>query len=77
MKKKNKKITNKITEDMTFAEVVSKYPEVTRVFLKYGLSCAGCPIAMQETIAQGAEAHGLDVKKLIEELNKAVKAKKK
>ena len=76
-KRKVKKEKGKITKDMTFAEVVSKYPEVTRVFLRYGLSCAGCPIAMQETIEQGAVAHGLDVNKLIEELNEAVKAKKK
>ena len=76
-KRKVKKQKGKITKDMTFAEVVSKYPKVTKVFLRYEMHCIGCPIAMQETIAQGAVAHGIDVNKLVEELNKAVKAKKK
>lgn len=72
MKKENKKITNKITKDMTFAEVVSKYPKATKVFLRHEMHCVGCPIAMQETVEQGAKAHGISVKKLVEELNKAI-----
>lgn len=71
-KRKVKKQKEKITKDMTFAEVVSKYPKATNVFLKHSMHCIGCPIAMQETIEQGAKAHGIDVKKLVEELNKAI-----
>lgn len=62
----------KITKDMTFHEVLSKYPKTTKVFLKHGMHCIGCILASGETIEQGAKAHGIDTKKLIEELNKSI-----
>lgn len=74
-KLKSKKI--KITKDMTFIEVIKKYPETTETFLEHGLACIGCPFAMQETIEQGAKAHGINLKKLIKELNKTIEKKEK
>ena len=74
MKKTNiKKDKEKITASMTFHEVMSKYPKTQEVFLKHGMACFGCAFAMQETVEQGAMAHGIDAKKLLEELNKAAK----
>lgn len=70
---KIKQIKQGITEKMTFMEVVSKHPETSKIFLKYGMHCIGCPMAMQETIEEGAKSHGMSVEKLLEELNKAVK----
>ena len=67
----------KITRKMTIGEVVSKHPETIEVFFKHGLHCVGCPVASLENIEQGAKAHGVDVKKLVEDLNKAVEKKKK
>jgi len=67
----------KITKDMSFGEVLQKYPKTVEVFLKYGMHCVGCVVAMYETIEQGARAHGIDVKKLLADLNKAAKKKKK
>ena len=60
----------KINEKMTLHEVLTKHPEKQKVFLKHGMSCFGCPFAMQETIEQGAMAHGINIKKLLEDLNK-------
>jgi hybrid cluster-associated redox disulfide protein len=34
-----------------------------------GMGCGGCQFAMMETIEQGAIVHGLDVKKVLKELN--------
>lgn len=67
----------KITKNMTFAEVIGKYPAVVPVFLKHGLSCIGCPFASMETIEQGAKAHGIDVEDLLKELNEHTKEKEK
>jgi len=67
----------KITEKMTFAEVLTLFPETIPVFLEHHMACFGCPMAMSETVEQGATAHGIDSKKLVEELNKAIKNKKK
>ncbi|MFY9175458.1 MAG: DUF1858 domain-containing protein [Peptococcia bacterium] len=62
----------KITKDMTITDVVRQYPESVDVFMKHGMSCLGCAAARFENISQGAQAHGIDVDKLIEDLNQAV-----
>ena len=71
-----KKSSNKITKDMAIGDVVSKYPKTIEAFFKHGLHCVGCAVAAFENIEQGAKAHGIDVKKLVEDLNKAIKKKK-
>ena len=63
---------NKITKDMTFGEVLKKYPQTVRTFFEYGMHCFGCHIAVSETIEQGALAHGVDVGQLMQDLNKLV-----
>ena len=66
----------KITGKMSIGEAVSKYPDTIEVFMKHGLHCVGCAVAQFETIEQGAKAHGIDAKKLVSDLNKAVDKKK-
>ncbi len=66
-----------IMGDMTISEVVGHFPETMPVFMKHGMTCFGCPMALSETVAQGAQAHGMNAGELVEELNKAAKTKKK
>jgi hybrid cluster-associated redox disulfide protein len=74
----NKKLKpTKITKGMTFAEVMSLFPETMPVFLEHGMSCFGCPMSMSETVEQGANAHGINPEKLVAELNKAIGKKLK
>ena len=40
----------KITKEMTIAEVVEKYPKAASILMGFGLHCAGCPGAQSETI---------------------------
>lgn len=70
------KKSEKITKEMMFGEILRKHPETADVFLRQGMSCLGCPMAMQETIEQGAMAHGIDADKLVAELNKKIGKKK-
>lgn len=63
----------KITKNMSFGEVLQKYPETAKIFMGYGMHCIGCMMAQFETIEQGAAAHGIDIKKLIADLNKSIK----
>ena len=63
----------KIKKDMLIGEVISKYPKIVKIFLKHGLGCIGCGMAQLETIEQGAKAHGIDIKNLIDDLNKSLK----
>jgi len=69
---KKKKARQKITKDMMFSNIIKKYPETVEVFFEYDLGCVGCPMAVAETIEQGARAHGINVKKLVDELNKKI-----
>ena len=59
----------KITKDMTFVELMAKDKDAANKLADKGLFCGGCPMAQFETIENGAQAHGLDADKLVEELN--------
>ena len=62
----------KITKKTKFSEIV-KDKEAAEMLMEKGMHCFGCPMAMQETLEQGAEAHGLDIEKILKELNKKKK----
>lgn len=60
-----------ITKNMTLGEVLQVKPQTVKVFEEWGIHCSGCPAASMETVAEGAMLHGIDVDKLVEELNKS------
>jgi len=59
-----------ITKNMLIGDVVKKHPESVNVMLEHGMQCIGCHVATWETLEQGAASHGIDVKKLVDSLNK-------
>ncbi|HKK01770.1 MAG TPA: DUF1858 domain-containing protein [Desulfuromonadales bacterium] len=59
----------KITPDMTLHQILKMGPQVAEVLRNYNLGCIGCMGAVNETLAQGALAHGLDVQDLLRDLN--------
>jgi hybrid cluster-associated redox disulfide protein len=61
-----------INRRMSIEEVVKKHPETRSTFERRGLGCVGCQAALFESIEQGAEVHGIDVKTLIRDLNKEI-----
>jgi len=52
-------------------------PDTIEVLLESGMHCIGCPMSQQETIEQGALAHGIEVEKLVKKLNKVIEGKKR
>jgi len=70
---KKTKTKEKITKNMSFSEILEKFPEATETLLESGMHCIGCPMAMQETLEQGSITHGIDADKLVKELNKKLK----
>ena len=62
----------KITENMNIKEVIDKHPEVVPVFQKYHMGCIGCIAASFEKLSDIAVVHGIDVKKLVKDLNDAM-----
>ena len=65
-------MADKITRDMTFFEVMRTYPESLKVLQKYNMGCVGCMGAQNESLVQGANAHGIDPDELLKDLNAAV-----
>lgn len=65
----------RITEGMSISEVLEKYPDTAEVFFAHGLHCLGCAAAHFESLEEAAKAHGIDLKKLVADLNS--KANKK
>jgi hybrid cluster-associated redox disulfide protein len=63
---------NKIHKDMTFGDLLRQFPKAAPILMNFGMHCIGCHIAVTETIAQGARAHGMDdkmIEEMIKELN--------
>lgn len=60
---------DKVTKDMTFAQVMRLHPDVVKVLAKYNLGCIGCMGAQAETLEQGCNAHGLNVNDVVNDLN--------
>ncbi len=65
-------MSQQITKDMTFKEVLEMGPETVRVFIKYNMGCVGCAAAKFESIEQGAKAHGISLDDLLRDLNAAL-----
>ena len=65
----------KIDKKMSFSEIMQKNPEAMEILMEKGMHCCGCPIAMEETLEQGAMAHGLNPDELVKELNKKLEEK--
>ncbi|MGM9993787.1 MAG: DUF1858 domain-containing protein [Candidatus Avigastranaerophilus sp.] len=63
---------SEITKDMGLLEIVQSYPETIEVFQRYGLGCLGCAAARFENLEAGAKVHGIDVEKMVEDLNAAI-----
>ena len=76
-KEKAKSEKEKISGKMSFSELLNKYPDSATILMNHGMSCIGCPMAMQENLETGARAHGIDIKNLVEELNKKFAKPKK
>ena len=75
---KSNEVKETITKDMTFAEVLEKYPQTAEPMFKNGLHCIGCHGAAFETIEQGCKMHGLDdetITKMVKEMNEIIKKK--
>lgn len=58
-----------VTKDMSIGQVLAIDRETIPIFLRYGMHCLGCPHATAESLEQAGMVHGIDVDKLVDELN--------
>ena len=54
--------------DMTMAELMRDRPAVVPVLLRRGLACPGCAMAPFMTVREAAEAYGLELDALLDDL---------
>lgn len=59
-----------ITKDMLIGDILQTHPEAAEILMSFGMGCVGCPSSQMETLEQAAMVHGLDLEKLLQELNK-------
>ncbi len=59
----------KITKDLLIADILRKKPEAAEILMANGMGCIGCPASQMESLEQAAMVHGLDLEKLMNELN--------
>lgn len=55
----------------TVAETFVRCPETAPVFNRFGMACVGCVMAPFETLAEAADAYGLDPEVLLAECRAA------
>lgn len=58
-----------ITKDMIIAQILEANPKAAEILMGNGMGCLGCPSAQNEPLSMAADIHGLDLEKLLEELN--------
>jgi hybrid cluster-associated redox disulfide protein len=65
----------KVTKRTLISEIMHQNPKAAETLMEEGMMCMGCPHAMQETLEQACQTHGLDTEKLLKKLNKLNKTK--
>jgi len=65
-----------ITKDMSLLELMQLYPETRDYLLSRGMACARCMGAAAETVEDAAKQHGLDLDRLLDDLNKLLEVSK-
>ena len=61
-----------ITKDTIIGDILDIAPETAPVFLSIGMHCLGCPSSRGETVEQACMVHGVEVEKLLEQINSAM-----
>ena len=58
-----------VTKDMIIADVLKLNRGTAKVFMEFGMHCAGCPSASGESIEDACEVHEIDADELVDNLN--------
>lgn len=64
-----------VTKDMTIGELLMMNRSVGAVLMQNGMHCVGCPSSAGESLEEASMVHGMDVNKLITDINAYLKNK--
>ncbi|MEG0986967.1 MAG: DUF1858 domain-containing protein [Clostridia bacterium] len=66
-----------IDKTMSIGQVLSIDRNTAPIFMSYGMHCLGCPHATSESLEDAGAVHGIDVDKLVDDLNEYISTKAK
>lgn len=58
-----------VTKDMLIGEILMIDRGIAEILMGSGMHCVGCPSSAGETLEEASLVHGMDVNKLISEIN--------
>lgn len=58
-----------VNKEMTIGQVLSIDRGLAPIFMSYGMHCLACPHATAESLEQAGAVHGINVDKLVDDLN--------
>jgi hybrid cluster-associated redox disulfide protein len=61
-----------VTKDTLIGEIVREYPESIDILFEMGMHCFGCPAAQAESLEDACAVHGIEVEKIVGDINKAI-----
>ncbi|MDF2891829.1 MAG: disulfide oxidoreductase [Clostridia bacterium] len=59
----------KVVKETLIRDIVNLGPEAVQTLMNFGMRCIGCPASQAESIEQAATVHGIDVEKILLDLN--------
>lgn len=65
----------KVTKDMIISDILKLDRGTIPILLNSGMHCLGCPSSSGESLEEACLVHGIDVDKLVEDLNKYLEGK--
>lgn len=64
-----------ITKDMRIIDIVGKHPQTLPIFGQFRMACLSCGRDFFETVADKADAQGINADELVRALNEATQKK--
>lgn len=64
----------KATKDTTIGELLMINRGAGQILMQNGMHCVGCPSAAGETLEEASMVHGMDINKLLNEINAYLEA---
>lgn len=59
----------KATKDMTIGELLMMDRGAGAILMENGMHCVGCPSAAGETLEEASMVHGMEIEKLLADIN--------
>ncbi|HEX2980057.1 MAG TPA: DUF1858 domain-containing protein [Anaerolineaceae bacterium] len=64
---------NEISQEITIASLLSRWPEMIPIFLQHRMTCVGCTMAPYERLSDAMAIYGLDPETFMAELRQAMR----